>query len=139
MRRTRTPLAALHVLLRRIAAIRRQEGAGLVEVLVAVAIAGSAVVMFLSSLSTGSKAVGAMYERVMAENVAQSQLEYTKSQDYVLSPSSYETVASLPPDFTVSAEASAVPDRDVNIQKITVTVYRDGESVLVKEDFKVNR
>ena len=139
MEGTRKLRTVAQALLRRIAAIRNQEGMALVEVLVAVAITGGVVVMLLSSLSTGSGAVGIMYERTTAENLARSQLEYTKSQEYLLAPSSYDTIVSLPPDFTVSAEASAVTDRDDNIQKITVRVYRDGEPVLVKEDFKVNR
>lgn len=139
MRGIRTPPAAIRDLLKRRAAIGREEGIGLVEVLVALSIMGSAVVMFLSSLSTGSKAVGSIYEQTTAENVAQSQLEYTKSQDYAVAPASYDNIASLPPGFTVSAEALAIADRDSNIQRITVTVYRDGEPVLIKEDYKVNR
>jgi type II secretory pathway pseudopilin PulG len=139
MRGIRTPPAAIRDLLKRRAAIGREEGIGLVEVLVALSIMGSAVVMFLSSLSTGSKAVGSIYERTTAANVARSQLEYTKSQDYTVAPASYDNIASLPPGFTVSAEASAIADKDNNIQRITVTVYRDGEPVFVKEDYKVNR
>lgn len=125
--------------LRRLTATRRENGAGLAEVLIALAITGTIVVVFLSSLSTGARAVGVIYERTTAQNLARSQLEYTRSQDYVPAPASYEPIPSLPPDFTVSVQASAVEDRDDNIQKITVTVYRNGESILVMEDFKVNR
>ena len=125
-------------LLRRIAAIQ-QEGFGLVEVLIAVAITATAIVMFLTTLSTGSRTVGLMYERTTAENLARSQLEYTTSQDYMPTPASYDTTAPIPPGFAVSAEASPVADRDGNIQKITVTVYRNGKSILSMEKFKVNR
>jgi len=128
-----------------VAAIHRQDGSSFVEVLIALAITGSAIVMFLSSLSTGSRAVGILYDQSMAENVARSQLEYTKSQEYVpiapgkQSHQSYALVVSLPPGFTVSAEATETAQGDDNIQKITVTVYHDGKGVMVKEDFKVNR
>lgn len=128
-----------HYLLRRLTLIRRENGASLAEVLIALAIAGTIVVLFLSSLSTGARAVGVIYEHTTAENLARSQLEYTKSQDYVTAPADYDSIPSLPPGFTVSAEASAVTDRDDNIQKITVTVYRDEKTVLIMEDFKVNR
>ena len=139
MRGTGIPPTTTKGLLRRITAIQQQEGFGLVEVLVAVAIVATAVIMFLSSLSTGSRTVGLMYERTTAENLARSQLEYTKSQDYIPAPVSYDTIVSLPSGFTVSAQDSPVTDRDDNIQKITVTVYRDGEPILFMEDFKVNR
>lgn len=139
VRRLRILPAAIWSLLKRRSVIGSEKGVSLVEVLVALAITGSAVVMFLSSLSTGSKAVGSIYEKTAAEDVARSQLEYTKSQDYAAAPASYDNIASLPPGFTVSTEASAIADRDNNIQRITVTVYHNGEPVLVKEDYKVNR
>lgn len=131
--------AAAQGLLRRIARIRQQEGMSLVAVLVALAITAGAVIMFLSSLSTGSKAVGVVNERTIADNVARSQLEYTKSQPYAPVPTSYDSITSVPPYFTVSVEATAVTDRDENIQKIAVTVYHNGEPVLLIEGFKVNR
>ena len=136
---TRIPLTAIQGLLRQIAAIRREKGISLAEVLVALAIVATAVVMFLSTLLTGSKTVGLIYERTTAENLARSQLEYTKSQDYIPAPSSYDTIMSLPSGFTVSAQASAIAGRDDDIQKITVTVYRGGKSILLIGDFKVNR
>lgn len=126
-------------LLRRITVVQQQEGFGLVEVLVAVSIVATAVIMFLTTLSTGSRTVGLMYERTTAESLVRSQLEYTKSQDYIPAPASYDTIVPIPSGFTVSAQASPVTDRGDNIQKITVTVYRDGESTLFMEDFKVNR
>ena len=138
MVRAQRPSRTSQGLLRRIAAIQ-QEGFGLVEVLIAVAITATAIVMFLTTLSTGSRTVGLMYERTTAENLARSQLEYTKSQPYMTAPASYTTITTLPLEFTVTAEASAVTGRNNNIQKIIVTVYRNMEPVLVIEDFKVNR
>ena len=121
------------------ALLRRQEGIGLVEVLIAMVITGGVVVLLCNTLSTGSRAVGIMQERTIAENLARAQLEFTRSQDYIPAPASYDAVESLPADFTVSADASSVVDRDENIQRITVTVYRDGDAILTEEDFKVNR
>ena len=130
---------AIRAILRKIVSLHRQDGISLVEVMVALALTGSVVVMSLSSLTTGSKAVGALYEQTMAESVAQSQLEYTKHQDYIPIPANYDTIPSLPSGFTVSVEASDIASRDENIQKIKVTVYRDGDPILFKEDYKVNR
>ena len=119
--------------------IRQQSGFGLAEALVALAIMMTAVVLFLTSLSTSSKGVGVISERTTAEQIARSQLEYTKSQSYLPAPSSYSVIPSLPSGFTLSARSSSITSRDSNLQKITVTVYRDGKQVLTVEDFKSNR
>lgn len=116
------------------------EGVALVEVLVAVAIIGIALVVLLSAVSTGSIGVAETEERVTAENLARSQLEYTKSQAYLAAPASYATVTP-PSGYAVSAEAASIedPETDGYIQKITVTVTREGETLLTVEDYKVDR
>ena len=106
--------------------------------MVAVAIVSIALVVFITALSTGVRGVATVNEQVIAENVARSQLEYTKSQEYIIAPASYDTITP-PDDFTVSAEASPIPDLGDGIQRITITVYHNGEVVLVVEDYKVNR
>lgn len=117
----------------------RQAGFGLVESLVAVAILGTTVFMLLGSLSTGSISVGILQERTTAENLARSQLEYTMSLPYLPAPYSYQIVDYVPSGYSVTAESSAVSGRDINIQKITVTVYREGKRLYSIEGFKVNR
>ena len=82
----------LPTLMRLRRALDGQEGVGLVEVLVAVAILGLTLVVLLAAISTGSVGVATTEERVTAENLARSQLEYTKSQPYVAVPASYATV-----------------------------------------------
>ncbi len=122
----------------RAAMTRGQEGVGLVETLVAVAILGATLVVLLTAISTGVIGVATTEERVTAENLARSQLEYTKSQTYVAAPASYATVTP-PAGYTVSAEASSIPGGDSSIQQITVTVTRDGETLLTVQDYKVDR
>lgn len=115
-----------------------QEGVGLVETLVAVAILGVTLVTLLAAISTGSIGVATTEERVTAENLARSQLEYAKSQSYLTAPASYATVTP-PVGYTVSAEATSIPEGDSSIQKITVTVTRDGDTLLTTEGYKVDR
>ena len=115
-----------------------QDGVGLVEVLVAVAILGVTLVTFLTAISTGSIGVATTEERVTAENLARSQLEYAKSQAYLAAPASYVTVTP-PTGYAVSADATSLPEGGSAIQKITVTVTRNGEMVLTVEDYKVDR
>ncbi len=115
-----------------------QEGVGLVETLIAVAILGVTLVVLLTAISTGSIGVATTEERVTAENLARSQLEYTKSQAYQAAPASYATVTP-PTGYAVTAAATSIPEGDSAIQKITVTVTRDGETLLTVEDYKVDR
>lgn len=115
-----------------------QEGVGLVEVLVAVAILGVTLVALLTAISTGSLGVATTEERVTAENLARSQLEYTKSQAFLPAPASYATVTP-PTGYTVSADAVSIPEGASTIQKITVTITRNGETLLTVEDYKVDR
>jgi len=115
-----------------------QRGLGLVETLVAVAILGTSVIAFIAALSTGSIAVGQHDEEVVAQSLAQAQLEYTKSYAYNAGASTYPAIAA-PEGYTISANVSPVPNTDDDIQKITATVLRDGESILIVEDYKVNR
>jgi predicted ABC-type ATPase len=51
---------------------------------------------------------------------------------------SYALVAA-PQGYTVTAEVSTIPGADQNIQRITVTVSRGGETILTTEEYKQNR
>jgi Tfp pilus assembly protein PilV len=115
-----------------------QAGVGLVETLIAVAILSVTLVALLAAISTGSRGVAITEERVTAENLARSQMEYAKSEPYLTAPASYATVTP-PAGYTVSAEATSIPGGDSFIQKITVTVARDGVTLLTVEDYKVDR
>jgi len=44
-----------------------------------------------------------------------------------------------PAGYAVSADATAIPEGDSSVQMITVTVTRDGDTLLAIEDFKVDR
>jgi Tfp pilus assembly protein PilV len=122
----------------RAAVVDGQAGVGLVEALIGVAILAVTLVMLLAAISTGSRGVATTEERITAENLARSQLEYAKSEPYLAAPASYATVTP-PAGYTVSAEATSIPEGDSSIQKITVTVSRDGETLLTVEDYKVDR
>jgi type II secretory pathway pseudopilin PulG len=116
-----------------------EEGVGLVETLIAVGILGLALTVLLAAVSTGSLAVSRTEERVAAENLVRSQLEYTKSQGFLAPPASYATVTPSPGGYGVAVEAASIPDTNSSIEKITVTVSRDGRELLVVEDYKVDR
>lgn len=123
---------------RAVVAAEGQQGVGLVETLIAVAVLAITMVTLLTAISTGSIGVATTEERVTAENLARWQLEYTKSQAYQAAPTSYETVTP-PAGYTVSATASSIPDADSSIQKITIIVTRGAETLVTVEDYKVDR
>ena len=127
-----------HYLARTKILIQGQKGLGLVESLVAVAILGTAVTAFIVALSAGSIAVREQEEQVVAQGLAQTQLEYVKSYSYDAEATAYPTV-DMPEGYAISVEVSSVPDTDADIQKITVTISRQAEDILAVENYKVNR
>jgi type II secretory pathway pseudopilin PulG len=122
----------------RIARIQDQRGIGLVETLVAVAVLGTAVVAFVVSLSAGSLAVNEQAKETVAQNLAQSQLEYTKNYPYNPAAATYPAVTP-PTGYTITISVNAVAGTDSNMQKITVNVLKAGSSVFLVSDYKVNR
>ena len=130
-----------------------ETGLGLIETLVALAILGSIAVVFLSGLATTAKATLIADKRATAESITRSEMEYVKSQDYVIAPWLYE-LPTTPPTWdashtlpasyngytvNVTAELLDGHEPDDGIQKITVTVNRGSKLVLTVEDYKVDR
>lgn len=130
--------------------LRDQKGLGLVDSMVAIAIMGVAIAAFLVALSTGTMAVSQVEEEVVAQSLARSQLEYVKSYPYDSEAATYPYVytydetynpnpITLPEGYTIAVVVSSTPDTDTDIQKITVSISRDGDDILIVEDYKVNR
>jgi len=117
---------------------RQEKGLGIVDSLVAVAILGLAASSFVTALSTGSIAVHEEEVELIAQRLARNQLEYIKSYPYDPGASTYPTV-DAPDGYSISVGVSSIPDTDDDIQKITVTISRDGQDILSVENYKVNR
>ncbi len=114
-----------------------EEGLSLVETLVSTAILAVVIVMLASAFSTGTMAVRKGDTRITAENLARNQLEHTKTLPYLPAPSSYASIAPLPAGYSLLSQASAVSGRDSNLQKVTVTVYREGKPILTMENLRL--
>ena len=126
--------------------VQDERGVGVVESLAAVAILGVAAVAFIVALSTGSIAVREGDQEVVAQRLVRTQLEYIKPQDYVPTadydpdnPDASYTTVDTPEGYDISVEVGSIPDTDADIQKITVTISREGVDILTVEDYKVNR
>lgn len=116
--------------------MKSEEGFSLIEVLVSLLILAIIGLAFLSALATSARATMTMDERTTAKNLACSQMEYVKSQDYeaVYAP------AAIPDDCVgYSASILAEPLHDPDIQKITVEIEHNGQVVTTFEAYKVNR
>ncbi len=118
--------------------LNSQTGIGLVETLMAVAILGTSVVAFVVALSVGSLTVNEQNRETIAQGLAQSQMEYTKNYAFSPGVTTYPILA-VPATYSVSVNVAAVPSADTNIQKITVTVLKDGVNILTISDYKVKR
>ena len=124
---------------RRQAAERNQRGIGLVETLIAVAVLGTAVTTFIVALSTGMLGIGAQDEGRVSQGLAQSQMEYVKSLDFVTGASSYPPI-DTPSGYEIQVSVASLPEpADADIQLITVEILRDGQNVLTLDGYKVNR
>ena len=141
-------------------AARGAKGGTLVSELLALAIIGTALVVFMGGLSTSSAGVGLIEQRVSAENYARQQMELIKAADYQANPTAvpYPTVevrcpAALPactPGYTVQVDitywhedtqnfTSSPPASDVGLQQVRIQVFsqqRPGVAVFTLEGIK---
>lgn len=132
-----------------------QRGVTLIETLVALAILGLIATAFLIALTTTSKATFTADERATALSLAQSQIEYVKSQDYIdysVDPHDVYNEITPPEGEGYSISFTAVPFdpvtglpygqtggiffKDDDIQKITVTIKRLGREIITLEAYK---
>ena len=114
--------------------MRDEKGIALVEVLVSLALLGITAAALLGGLGTASKALFGIASRETAKNLAETQMEYVKGLAYAVS----YAPAAISADYAgFSAAIDAVYLHDSTIQKITVTIRRNGKTVTNLEDFKI--
>jgi len=120
-----------------------QGGASLIESLVAVAILGTAVVAFVVALSTGSIAIGVADEQVVAQRLAQAQIEFIRGRPFA---ARYDPFATTLPEVpkgyeirTIVVTPAPIPGGDADIQEIRVTIRRNGEDILTVATYRVRR
>ena len=128
-----------------------EKGVSIIEVLIALTLLSIIAIPFLSGLATASKASSIADERGTAQSLAQSQLEYVKSQSYIdhadpghgdygliVAPTVYSIeLIDVPVDPDTCQPLSS--GQDNGVQKITVVIRHQGEEVLTLEGYKVNR
>ena len=118
-------------------------GITLIETVIALAMfssAGTAVLLGVGAAHTSSDRVSAS---AVAENLARNQMEYVFSQDYLPPLGIYDSVEddlflniTIPSGFAVTTAAQVYVVEDDAIEKVVVTVTRDGKTVLVLESLR---
>ena len=119
-----------------------EKGFSLIETIVATTLLGVVAVAFLSGLGTSIKATLITKDHAVAESLARSELEYVRDYAYEYDTNEYE----VNPTLDIPAGWSITPpvvepmhETDDGIQKVTVNVERNGETVLSLFTYKVDR
>jgi prepilin-type N-terminal cleavage/methylation domain-containing protein len=119
-------------------ALQDEEGLTLIESLITIAIIGVVLVAFAVAMSTGALAVSESDQEVTAQSLARTQMEYIKGYPYDPFATTYPAVDTTD-NYSITIAVTSVPDADENIQKVTATISRDAEALIIIEDYKVNR
>lgn len=119
--------------------LRSQSGSTLVEQLVMIGVVGTVLAASLGALGTGAVGLRIAAARDRAMQLAITQAEYVKTQEYVDSPATYPISVSVPQGFSLTAVGEPVAGADSNVQRVIVSVVSGGQTLLVLEELKVRR
>ena len=131
-----------------------QRGVALLEILVGLALLGIIGVALINGMTSTFNAIGISQEKVAAESLAKSQIEYLKVQDYIYvadynpaSPvTSYELIT-VPSDLAAAGYSvnMSTPETVIDaleggfeLQSVTITVRRDNERKLQISIYQVS-
>jgi prepilin-type N-terminal cleavage/methylation domain-containing protein len=129
----------------KIAAKRNGKGFSLLEVMIAIAIIGIVVAGFMGAMSNAINGALKNDQMETARTLAVGQMEYVKKLPFAASytpgdSTVYDSVQNKFINYNVySASITAVSaaERNINIQKLTVTIFCNGVVVATLDDCKV--
>lgn len=126
----------------------KNRGFSLIEVLIGIAIISVVVIAFMQALGVSITGTHWVDTGTTALNLARSQMEYVKSQEYIVYDTScnpilgttYMTIGEIPSGYSVNTTVCEVQDADADIlQHITVTATsQDGINSVELEGYKTN-
>lgn len=116
--------------------MKSEKGFSLLEVLISIVLLAVVGTAFLNALVGSSKAMFTADKMATAKNLAETQMEYVKQQQFA---GSYSSDA-VPAEYGgYSVVITAQPLRDNNIQKVSILVKFNNTDVFTLEDYKVKR
>ena len=119
--------------------MKSNKGFAFLETIVALALSGVVAAVFLNSVGTAAKATMVAEEEVTAESLVRSEMEYIKSCAYQGSATEYPIAPTLSIPNRWSMPEPTVEVLDDGIQKVTITVRRDGDDELSVIMYKADR
>ncbi|MFA4836091.1 MAG: prepilin-type N-terminal cleavage/methylation domain-containing protein [Dehalococcoidia bacterium] len=124
----------------------REQGIGLIEVLVALAIIALVSGALIGVLSTSTKASAGNAERTTAESITQSKLEEIAQSSYDADVSHMSSTIPWSNDSSYivqtlgeSIDLSGNPSQaDYGIQRVTIKVSHNGDLIMTTQTYKAN-
>lgn len=119
------------------APLTNDRGALLIEAVVAITVFVTIFTVTMVAISTALKSSQNLEQRAIAENIVRNQLEWIVSQPYS-GPTIGYTATTTPSDYiaTITTDNLNEFPADDDIERITVTVTRDGGSILSIETIR---
>jgi prepilin-type N-terminal cleavage/methylation domain-containing protein len=119
--------------------MKSEKGFTLIEVLVAMVILGTVGVGLLSAMTLSSRAAMTTDRMDTSRALAENQMEYVKKLPYAATYTPETISQTTYPGYTAMVTVADAAQRDTCIQKITVTITRNGNTTATLEDCKVKR
>ena len=112
----------------------------LIETITAVTVLTTLASVTLVGMSTAQIARGKLERQADAETIARNQMEHLFTLPYQGPTSTYPAIASLPPNYSVTAQSGVVDgfESDGSIAKVVVTITHNGKEILVLETVRAD-
>ena len=111
-------------------------GSMLIEAVIAILVLTTVGGAALSGLSTVQRSGASIQVQAQADSLARKQMEFVFSLQYQDPPAVYPPI-SAPAGYSVAANAVQFQAGDPKVQRVVVTVSRDGKAVLVVESLRL--
>ncbi len=141
-------------LIRLVRQMKSEQGLSFIEILVGLAIVAVVTTAFMSGMTTTFKGIEVSQERVAAESLAKSQIEYIKVQDYVAvadynpgDPANRYEPIDIPADLLSAGYSIEINTPQIvissnetgfELQSVNVTVKRNEQGKLIITFYKLN-
>ena len=122
--------------------IKNEKGFSLIETLIGLVIFGLIGIAILSSLAASARSNITNGNLTTEESLARTQLEYIQSQGYINEANPVYQAITTPTGYsfvTPMAAPAGTTGNDIYLQKITVSVKHNNNTLFTVTDYKVNR